>query len=159
MTDKRRGSVCLSTGPNLVPLIDPEQNGIVLKKISDMRGQVLKKCGLNIQGVHVIDHIKKVNGYQIMIGEDIVAHGEAFISKYFVEKSVLELQKLKIQGKAAVNPINQNIGSWVSGTNIRKMIQHQLTYINCPEFICEHLFSSIIQNIDHIRTMIGDSNE
>ena len=80
--------ISLKCGRNLVPLIDPSQNGPLLERITLVRYHIGQELGFVIPGVRVMDDLSlPPNQYQVEIRGTKIAIGEALPGHFFVIES------------------------------------------------------------------------
>ncbi len=145
--------ISLKTGRNLVPLIDPSQNGPLLERITLVRYHIGQELGFVIPGVRVMDDLSlPPNTYEVDIRGTKVAVGEALPGHFFVPKSVAELRRLGISGLEAFDPITQQPAAWVSEDQVEKLQENTIPLQNVTDFISNHFAEVIKQHADEIMT-------
>ncbi|MBT5855680.1 flagellar biosynthesis protein FlhA [bacterium] len=145
--------ISLKTGRNLVPLIDPSQNGPLLERITLVRYHIGQELGFVIPGVRVMDDLSlPPNQYEVDIRGTRVAIGEALPGHFFVLLSVSELKRKGIIGIEAVDPISQQPTSWVSEDQIDKLQENAIQFQNITDYISNHFSEVIKQHADEIMT-------
>jgi flagellar biosynthesis protein FlhA len=73
----------LEVGYRLVPLVDRNQDGELLRRIRGIRKKVAQDLGYLVPAVHIRDNLQlKPNGYRITLKGVSVAEGEAVAGKY-----------------------------------------------------------------------------
>jgi len=145
--------ISLKTGRNIVPLIDPSQNGPLLERITLVRYHIGQELGFVIPGVRVQDDLSlPPNQYEIDIRGTKVAVGEALPGHFFVQKSVAELKRKGISGIEAIDPITFEPGAWVSEDQIEALQENVIPAQNITDFIANHFADSIKQHSDEIIT-------
>lgn len=145
--------ISLKTGRNLVPLIDPSQNGPLLERITLVRYHIGQELGFVIPGVRVMDDLSlPPNQYQIDIRGTRVAIGEALVGHFFVLKPLAELKRKGISGVEVSDPIAQQPAAWVSEEQIDLLQEFAIPVQNTTDYIANH-FSEIIKfHADEIMT-------
>lgn len=145
--------ISLKTGRNLVPLIDPSQNGPLLERITLVRYHIGQELGFVIPGVRVQDELSlPPNQYEVDIRGTKVATGEALPGHFFVQKTVAELKRKGINGVEATDPITNEAGSWVSEDQIDALQENVIPAQNITDFIANHFAESVKQHSDEIIT-------
>lgn len=145
--------ISLKTGRNLVPLIDPSQNGPLLERITLVRYHIGQELGFVIPGVRVMDDLSlSPNHYQIDIRGTKIAVGEALPGHFFVPKSVSELKRKGIDGIDATDPITNFPGAWVSEDHLEALQDNLIPAQNITDFIANHFSDAIKQHADEIMT-------
>jgi len=73
----------LEVGYRLVPLVDRNQDGELLRRIRGIRKKIAQDLGYLVPAVHIRDNLQlKPNGYRITLKGVTVAEGEAMVGKY-----------------------------------------------------------------------------
>ena len=145
--------ISLKTGRNLVPLIDPGQNGPLLERITLVRYHIGQELGFVIPGVRVMDDLSMPpNQYQIEIRGTRIATGEALPGHFFVGRPVEELKRQGITGIEAMDPIAAQTGVWVSEDYIETLQELGIPVQNVTDFVANHFAEAIKQHSDEIIT-------
>lgn len=145
--------ISLKTGRNLVPLIDPSQNGPLLERITLVRYHIGQELGFVIPGVRVMDDLAlPPNQYEIDIRGTRIASGEALPGHFFVPRALVELKRKGIQGVEAVDPISNQPGTWVSEDQIEAVQELSVPVQNVTDFIANHFSEAVKQQSDEIIT-------
>eukprot|EP01047_Picozoa_sp_COSAG01_P000134 COSAG01_NODE_2_length_63927_cov_1357.611941_19_plen_694_part_00 len=145
--------IALKAGRNLVYLIDPAQNGPLLERITLVRYHIGQELGFVIPGVRVMDDLAlSPNQYQIAIRGIRVGMGEALSGHLFVQKTPAELKKLGIAGVESLDPVTQEVATWVSEELLDALQEHNIAVMNVTDFISYH-FSQVVKiHADEIMT-------
>ncbi|MDA1353048.1 MAG: flagellar biosynthesis protein FlhA [bacterium] len=145
--------ISLKTGRNLVPLIDPSQNGPLLERITLVRYHIGQDLGFVIPGVRVMDDLSlPPNQYEVDIRGTRVGIGEALPGHFFVLESVSELKRKGIVGIEAIDPVSSQPASWVSEDQIDRLQEHAINFQNITDFIANNFSEIIKQHADEIMT-------
>ncbi len=145
--------ISLKTGRNLVPLIDPSQNGPLLERITLVRYHIGQDLGFVIPGVRVMDDLGlPPNDYEIDIRGTKIAKGEAIQAHLFVPRAAAELKRKGIDGIEALDPTNGLPGCWVSEDNIELLQENVLPSLTVTDFVANHFSEAIKQHSDEIMT-------
>lgn len=145
--------ISLKTGRNLVPLIDPGQNGPLLERITLVRYHIGQELGFVIPGVRVMDDLSMPpNQYQIDIRGTRIAVGEALPGHFFVSRPVEELRRQGITGVNAIDPITAQTGVWVAEDHIETLQELGIPVQNVTDFVANHFAEAIKQHSDEIIT-------
>ena len=145
--------ISLKTGRNLVPLIDPNQNGPLLERITLVRYHIGQELGFVIPGVRVMDDLSlPPNQYEIDIRGTRVALGEALNGHYFVQRTVSELKRKGITGVEATDPISNYPAAWVAEDQIERLQENLIPAQSVTDFVAEHFSEAIKQHADEIMT-------
>ncbi len=145
--------ISVRTGRNLVPYIDPNNNGPLLERITLVRYHIGQELGFVIPGVRVMDDLSlPPNQYEIEIRGTRVAIGEGLPGHYFVQRTVSELKRKGIQGLEAIDPISQQPGAWVSEDQLQRLQENVINAQSVTDFIADHFSESIKYHADEIMT-------
>jgi flagellar biosynthesis protein FlhA len=145
--------ITVKTGRNLVPLIDPSQNGPLLERITLVRYHIGQELGFVIPGVRVMDDLSlPPNQYEIDVRGTRIAIGEALPGHFFVERSVSELKRKGIVGIDAVDPIAKLPAAWVPEDQAEALQENVIAVQNVTDFIANHFSETIKKYSDEIIT-------
>ncbi len=145
--------ISLKTGRNLVPLIDPSQNGPLLERITLVRYHIGQELGFVIPGVRVMDDLSlPPNQYEMDIRGTKIALGEALPGHFFVVKSISELKRKGINAIEAVDPITGQPAAWVSEDQVERLQENAIPVQNITDYIAGHFSEIIKQHADEIMT-------
>ena len=143
----------LRTGRNLVPLIDPSQNGPLLERITLVRYHIGQELGFVIPGVRVMDDLSLApNQYEIEIRGTRVATGEALPGHVFVSGFLADLKRKGITGVEVMDPIINESGTWVSEDQQGLLQENVISAQNITDFIAAHFSEVIKQHADELMT-------
>ncbi|RAP31222.1 EscV/YscV/HrcV family type III secretion system export apparatus protein [Candidatus Marinamargulisbacteria bacterium SCGC AG-414-C22] len=143
--------ISLKSGRNLVPLIDPNQNGPLLERITLVRYHIGQELGFVIPGVRVMDDLSlEANQYLVDIRGTRVATGEALPGHVYVHRPTTELSRLGLDSIEAQDPILNDAGSWVSEDQVPVLQENSIPFSNVTDFISDHFSESIKQHADEI---------
>lgn len=145
--------ISLKVGRNLVPLIDPNQNGPLLERITLVRYHIGQELGFVIPGVRIMDELSlPVNAYEVYIRGTQVGYGEVVMGHYFVGKSATDLKHQGVPGIEAVDPITQESAAWVPEDKLGALQEQAISGLNTTDFIAMHFSEVIMQHADEIMT-------
>lgn len=145
--------ISLKCGRNLVPLIDPSQNGPLLERITLVRYHIGQELGFVIPGVRVMDDLSlPPNQYQIEIRGTKIALGEALPGHFFVIDPPSSLQRQGIDAIEARDPITNQTASWVLEDRIDMLQESNILFQNLTDYISHHFSEIIKQHSDEIMT-------
>ena len=145
--------ISLKTGRNLVPFIDPGQNGPLLERITLVRYHIGQELGFIIPGVRVMDDLSlPPNSYEVDIRGTRVGFGEALPGHYFVNKSVGELKRQGLNGIEATDLVYGSTGAWVSEDQIDRLQELAIPVQNLTDYVANHFAEVIKQHADEIMT-------
>ena len=160
--------IALKAGRNLVYLIDPNQNGPLLERITLVRYHIGQELGFVIPGVRVMDDLALApNQYQISIRGIRVGSGEALSGHLFVQNDMASLKKLGISGVESVDPVTQEPATWVSEDLLNALQDQNIPVMNVTDFVAYH-FSQVVkiyadeimtrQNVQALLELVKNSN-
>ena len=139
-------------GRNLVPLIDPNQNGPLLERITLVRYHIGQDLGFVIPGVRVMDDLTiPPNQYEVDIRGTRIAVGEA-PGHFFINQSEDELRRQGLGGVETTDPISKQPAMWVAEDQIDKLQELSIPAQNITDFISHHFSEAIKQHSDEIIT-------
>ncbi len=145
--------ISLKTGRNLVPLIDPSQQGPLLERITLVRYHIGQELGFVIPGVRVMDDIAlPPNQYEVDIRGTKVAIGEAMMGYHFVSLPVADLKKKGVAGLEAEDPSTGAKGAWIPDAQVSALQQESVTMLNPTDYIANHFSEVIKSHADEIMT-------
>ncbi len=160
--------IALKTGRNLVPLIDPSQNGPLLERITLVRYQIGQELGFVIPGVRVMDDLSlPPNQYKVEIRGTKVGLGEGYTNSYYVKVSLAVLREKGLDGEEVTDPIDGSRAVWVNAEYGDQLQQLGLPVKTIVDYISDH-FSEIIkryadeimtrQNVQALLELVKNSN-
>ena len=145
--------ISVKTGRNLVPLIDPSQNGPLLERITLVRYHIGQELGFVIPGVRVMDDLSlPPNQYVVEIRGTKIAIGEALPGHFFVIESPNVLKRQGIEAIDAIDPITNQPASWVTEDQIDQLQESGIPFQNLTDYIAQHFSEVIKQHSDEIMT-------
>ena len=145
--------ISLKTGRNLVPLIDPGQNGPLLERITLVRYNIGQDLGFVIPGVRVMDDLSlPPNQYEVDIRGTKIAIGEALLGHHFVTVSADDLKRKNITGVEAKDPVNGLKGVWVPDTQLTLLQDETIPIQTTTDYIANHFSEVIKDHADEIMT-------
>jgi flagellar biosynthesis protein FlhA len=145
--------ISLKTGRNLVPLIDPNQDGPLLERITLVRYHIGQELGFVIPGVRVMDDLSlPPNSYSIEIRGNKIALGNAMMNSHFVSAPVSDVRAKGIAGEETMDPVNRGEGVWIADDQLG-VAQEAGFAVQAPtDFIANHFTEVIKQHADEIIT-------
>ncbi|MDD5457201.1 MAG: flagellar biosynthesis protein FlhA [Candidatus Margulisbacteria bacterium] len=160
--------IALKTGRNLVPLIDPSQNGPLLERITLVRYQIGQDLGFVIPGVRVMDDLSlPPNQYRIDIRGTKVGLGEGYTNAYYVKTTLATLREKGLDGEEVTDPVDGSRACWVNAEFGDRLQQLGLPVKTIVDYISEH-FSEVIkryadeimtrQNVQALLELVKNSN-
>ncbi|MFC1483104.1 flagellar biosynthesis protein FlhA [Candidatus Margulisiibacteriota bacterium] len=145
--------ISLKTGRNLVPLIDPSQDGPLLERITLVRYHIGQDLGFVIPGVRVMDDLSlPPNDYIVEIRGSKIADGQAILNHQFVPLALDELSAKGVSGEEVEDPITGLPGVWVPDKQIKALKDENMVIRTPVEFIATHFTEVIKNHADEIMT-------
>ncbi len=139
----------LEVGYGLVNLVDTEQNGDLLERITHMRKLFAVDWGVIIPSVKIKDNLElKPGGYSIKIKGIQVAKGE-LMSDYFLAMdpgTVIE----KIDGIETVEPVFGLKAVWISEDQKEDAGYNGYTVVDCSTILATHLTEILKSNLHEL---------
>ncbi|MDR1997992.1 MAG: flagellar biosynthesis protein FlhA, partial [Candidatus Margulisbacteria bacterium] len=145
--------IALKTGRNLVPLIDPSQDGPLLERITLIRYHIGQELGFVIPGVRVMDDLSlPPNEYVVEIRGTKVSNGVALVNYHYVPMSIQELSAKNITAEETVDPVTKLPGAWVVDDFLPQLQEAGLTVMSPVDYIANHFTEVVKQHADEIMT-------
>lgn len=112
-SSSNKSLITIYVGRALLPLVNPEQEGKLLKAISPIRKQIEQELGFIIPGITFKDNLQlKPNEYHMKIRDVVVAHGEIYIKNIL---AVITNQKIcDLHRMVVVDQMANTIGIWIT---------------------------------------------
>ncbi len=141
----------LEVGYRLVPLVDKNQDGELLRRIRGIRKKIAQDLGFLVPAVHIRDNLHlKPNAYRVTLKGVTVAEGEAIAGKFLAINPGRVLGTLT--GQAAVDPAYGLPAVWVEA-NQRDLAQtYGYTVVDTGTVVATHL-TKIIN--EHAPELLG----
>ena len=145
--------IALKTGRNLVPLIDPSQDGPLLERITLIRYHIGQELGFVIPGVRVMDDLSlPPNEYVVEIRGTKVSNGVALVNYHYVPMSVQDLSAKNITAEETVDPVTKLPGAWVVDDFLPQLQEAGITVMSPVDYISNHFTEVVKQHADEIMT-------
>lgn len=139
----------LEVGYGLVHLVDTEQNGDLLERITHMRKIFATDWGVIIPSVKIKDNLElKPGGYSVKIKGIQVAKGE-LMSDYFLAMdpgTVIE----KIDGVETTEPVFGLRAVWISEDQKEDAQYNGYTVVDCSTIVATHLTEILKSNLHEL---------
>jgi flagellar biosynthesis protein FlhA len=143
--------VALEIGYSLIPLVDENQSGEVVKKIKNMRKQIAKELGIIVPLVHLKDNLElKPEEYRILIKGVEVARGKVLTGRYLAIDT--GGTRGKIEGIPTKEPAFGLTAYWVDENLKDRAKLLGYTVVDVPTVIVTHL-SEVIKK--HAHEIVG----
>jgi flagellar biosynthesis protein FlhA len=136
-------------GYNLIPLVDPEQGGTLLERITNIRRRSALDMGLIVPPIRIRDNMELVpEAYSILIKGVEVGRGTLQVDKLMAMDSG-EVEE-KIEGEEFIEPVFGLKAIWIK-TDVRDLAESRgYTVVDCPTIIATHLTEIIKRHADEI---------
>ena len=139
----------LEVGYGLVNLVDTEQNGDLLERITHIRKQFALDWGVIIPSVRIKDNLElKPGGYIVKIKGVEIAKGELFVDHYLAMDpgSVIE----KIEGIETVEPVFGLSATWILEEQRDDAQYYGYTVVDLSTIIATHLTEILKNNLHEL---------
>jgi flagellar biosynthesis protein FlhA len=130
--------IALEIGYNLIPLVDPDQGGDLLERVTMIRRQSAIELGLIFPPIRIRDNMRlEPNTYSIKIKGVEVGKGTVRMGKYLAMNpgNVQE----KIEGEETVEPAFGLPAIWIDESTREKAERMGYTVVDSPSVIATHL--------------------
>ncbi|MBP7737884.1 MAG: flagellar biosynthesis protein FlhA [Spirochaetes bacterium] len=136
-------------GYNLIPLVDPEQGGTLLERITNIRRRSALDMGLIVPPIRIRDNMElEPEVYSILIKGVEVGRGILQVDKLMAMDSGEVAEK--IEGQEFTEPVFGLKAIWIK-TDIRDIAESRgYTVVDCPTIIATHLTEIIKRHTDEI---------
>lgn len=130
--------IALEIGYNLIPLVDPEQGGDLLERVTMIRRQSAIELGLIFPPIRIRDNMRlDPNTYSVKIKGVEVAKGTIRIGKYLAMNPG-NIQE-KIEGEQTVEPAFGLPAIWIDEAQRENAERLGYTVVDTPSVIATHL--------------------
>ena len=137
----------LEIGYGLIPLVDIEQDGDLLNRITSLRKQVALEMGFIVPPIRIRDNIQlSANDYVVKIRGVEVARGQAIPGSYLAMNPGTATEE--IEGQATVEPAFGLPAYWISEGEKEKAEMAGYTVVEAAAVIATHLIE-IVKNNAH----------
>ncbi|MBN1899289.1 MAG: flagellar biosynthesis protein FlhA [Spirochaetes bacterium] len=129
-------------GYSLIPLVDPEQGGDLLERITMIRRQAALEMGLLVPPIRIRDNMKlEPDEYNILVKGVEVAKGKLRIGKFLAMDSTGKAEK--IEGEKTQDPAFGLPAYWIDTSEKDKVELRGYTVVDLPSVIATHLTEMI----------------
>lgn len=130
--------IALEIGYNLIPLVDPDQGGDLLERVTMIRRQSAIELGLIFPPIRIRDNMKLApNAYSIKIKGVEVGKGDIKMGKYLAMNPGTVEEK--IEGEETVEPAFGLPAIWIDEENRQRAERLGYTVVDAPSVIATHL--------------------
>lgn len=136
-------------GYNLIPLVDPDQGGTLLERITNIRRRSALDMGLIVPPIRIRDNMElEPEVYSILIKGVEVGRGSLQVDKLMAMDSGEVTEK--IEGQELTEPVFGLKAIWIK-TDVRDIAESRgYTVVDCPTIIATHLTEIIKRHADEI---------
>ncbi len=136
-------------GYSLIPLVDPEQGGTLLDRITNIRRRSALDMGLIVPPIRIRDNMElDASAYSILIKGIEVGSGKLQVGKLMaMDPGTVEE---KIQGDELVEPVFGMKAIWINPDTRDDAERKGYTVVDCPTIIATHLTELIKKHADEI---------
>jgi flagellar biosynthesis protein FlhA len=136
-------------GYNLIPLVDPDQGGTLLDRITNIRRRSALEMGLIVPPIRIRDNMElESNSYSILIKGVEVGSGSPRVGK-LMAMDAGEVKE-KIEGTEFTEPVFGLKAIWIDPENRDLAERRGYTVVDCPTIIATHLTEVIKRYADEI---------
>jgi len=141
----------LEVGYRLVPLVDRQQDGELLRRIRGIRKKIAQDLGFLVPAVHIRDNLQlKPNNYRMTLKGVGIAEGEAIAGKYLAINPGRVLGT--IHGQTTTDPAYGLPAVWIDATLRDQAQTYGYTVVDAGTVIATHL-TKIIN--EHAPELLG----
>ncbi len=136
-------------GYNLIPLVDPEQGGTLLDRITNIRRRSALDMGLIVPPIRIRDNMElEPEMYSILIKGVDVGRGMLQVGKLMAMDS--GGVEDKIEGQEFIEPVFNLNAIWIDPENRDIAESRGYTVVDCPTIVATHLTELIKRHADEI---------
>lgn len=137
-------------GYSLIPLVDPDQGGTLLDRITNIRRMSAINMGLIVPPIRIRDNMElEPDQYSVLIRGVDIAGGALQVGKLMAMDSGNVIEK--IEGSAEIiEPVFGLRAMWIDSEMRDKAERNGYTVVDCPTIIATHLTEVIKTHADEI---------
>ncbi|MBN1500411.1 MAG: flagellar biosynthesis protein FlhA [Spirochaetes bacterium] len=125
-------------GYSLIPLVDPDQGGTLLDRITNIRRMSALNMGLIVPPIRIRDNMElEPNSYSILIRGVEIGSGSLEVGKLMAMDSGNVIEK--IEGSEFVEPVFNLKAIWINPDRRDFAERGGYTVVDCPTIIATHL--------------------
>ena len=141
-----RDVIRVEIGRNLLPLVDPAQDALLMKSVNDLRRDIVSATGFITPGIKVKDNLLlQPSNYVIYLKETPVASGEIFLDRLLAVGTLEQLGK--IQGWSTKDPSFNSPAKWIEHEEIEKAEQAGCLLLGPLSILMTHIRESVVTNL------------
>ncbi len=142
-------SLEVEIGYNLIPLVDPEQGGTLLDRITNIRRRTALDMGLIVPPIRIRDNMElEPQHYSIQIKGVEVAGGPLQVGKLMAMDAGDVVDR--IEGQEFTEPVFGLKAIWIEPDSRDLAESRGYTVVDCPTIVATHLTEIIKRNADEI---------
>lgn len=139
----------LEIGYSLIPLVDPDQGGDLLDRMSSLRKQMAIELGMLVPPIRIRDNVQlKSNHYTVKMRGILQGEGDLLPEYHLV--LLPENIQADIKGVRTKDPAYGMDAVWVSKSNRAQAEKYGLSVINAGAVITTHMIEIIKRNADKL---------
>ncbi|SMF20672.1 flagellar biosynthesis protein FlhA [Pseudogulbenkiania subflava] len=128
----------LEVGYRLIPLVDRNQDGELLRRIRGIRKKIAQELGFLVPAVHIRDNLEiKPNAYRILMKGVEIGSGEAYIGQFLAINPGRVSGELK--GQATTDPAFGLPAVWIDGGKRDEAQTLGYTVVDASTVVATHL--------------------
>ncbi len=136
-------------GYSLIPLVDPDQGGTLLDRITNIRRRTALEMGLIVPPIRIRDNMElEANSYSILIKGVEVGSGQLRVGRLMAMDAGEVTEK--IEGAEFVEPVFNLKAIWIEADSRDLAERRGYTVVDCPTIIATHLTELIKRHADEI---------
>jgi flagellar biosynthesis protein FlhA len=136
-------------GYNLIPLVDPDQGGSLLERITNIRRKSALDMGLLVPPIRIRDNLELApEAYQILIKGVEVGLGTLQVDRLMAMDSGDVIDK--IEGDQFVEPVFNLNAIWIDSDMKDQAERNGYTVVDCPTIVATHLTEIIKRHASEI---------
>ncbi|MDC7702523.1 flagellar biosynthesis protein FlhA [Vogesella indigofera] len=141
----------LEVGYRLIPLVDREQDGELLRRIRGIRKKMAQELGFLVPPVHIRDNLEiRPNAYRILLKGVEVGSGEAFVGQFMAINPGQVSGEL--QGSPTTDPAFGLPAIWIDASKRDEAQTLGYTVVDASTVVATHL-SNLLQT--HAAELLG----
>ncbi len=135
----------LEVGYGLIPLIDPEQGGDLIDRVTTIRWQLALDLGIIVPPIRIRDNIQlRPNGYSIKIRGLKVGKGELKVDKFLAMGQGNQAESIK--GEPTKDPVFGVTAYWIDASEREKAEAQGYTVADSLSIVATHVTALIREN-------------
>jgi flagellar biosynthesis protein FlhA len=140
-------TLAIEVGYGLIPLVDSEQNGELLRRIKSIRRQVADEMGIIVPPVHIQDNMQlKPGQYSILLKGNEIANGN-LMTNYYLAMDPGTAEK-EIDGIATTEPTYGLPALWIKESAKENALAKGYTVVDLATVMTTHL-SEVVKRHSH----------